>query len=187
MAPSSDMQARLADLTVKVNHCLEPTRNSVDILVKKQMRKTVEKDLRNYVQGMVVRNINVTDEDRRMMGLPIYDTTPTPVADPTGQAEAEIAYPGRTQLRLIIQHIAGTPFNPKADYGYRIYYGLYEHGDTPPVSGIELHESRFTRQKKVLFSFTPADSGKTAFFAIRYENSKGKTGPWGPLFSAIIP
>jgi hypothetical protein len=96
-------------------------------------------------------------------------------------------YPGRTQLQLLLKHIAGTPFNPKADYGYRIYYGLYTQSDTPPASGIELHESRFSRQKKVLFSFSPSDSGKTAFFSIRYENSKGKTGPWGPLFSAIIP
>jgi hypothetical protein len=36
------------------------------------------------------------------------------------------------------------------------------------------------------FNF-PGDSGKTAYFCIRYENAKGDTGDWGPVFSAVIP
>ena len=31
------------------------------------------------------------------------------------------------------------------------------------------------------------EMGKAAYFSIRYENSKGKAGPWGPLASALIP
>jgi hypothetical protein len=55
------------------------------------------------------------------------------------------------------------------------------------VHGTELPHSRFTRRKKELFEFPLEDSGKTAYFCIRLENSKGKAGPWGPVFSAIIP
>ena len=32
-----------------------------------------------------------------------------------------------------------------------------------------------------------AMKGQTVYFCIRYENSKGKAGPWGPIFQAIIP
>ena len=132
-------------------------------------------------------NPPLTDADFAALELKPKDVTPTTVAPPTGQAEADISYPGKTQLQAKIKHVEGTPMNPKAEYGYRIYYGLYDAGDTPPASGVNLHESKFTRQKKVLFSFLPADSGKTAYFSIRYENSKGESGPWGPMFSAIIP
>ena len=132
-------------------------------------------------------NPPLTDADFAAMELKPKDTTPTQVLPPTGQAEADMTYPGKTQLQGKIKHVEGTPQNPKSEYGYRIYYGLYATGSTPPESGMDLRESRFTRQKKVLFTFLPGDSGKTAYFAIRYENSKGESGPWGPMFSAIVP
>jgi len=43
------------------------------------------------------------------------------------------------------------------------------------------------RRRKELFIFPAEDSGKTAYFSIRYKNSKGQAGPWGPVFSAVIP
>ena len=33
----------------------------------------------------------------------------------------------------------------------------------------------------------PQTSGKTVYFCVRYENAKGEPGPWGPIFSAVIP
>jgi hypothetical protein len=83
--------------------------------------------------------------------------------------------------------VDGTPSDAKANYGYRIYYGVYPTGQPVPAAGKELRESRFTRLKKELFDFEQADSGKTACFCIRYENNKGKAGLWGPVFSAVIP
>jgi hypothetical protein len=91
--------------------------------------------------------------------------------------------------------------DPRAEYGFRIYYGVMPQGGATveaatgprreliktPVSGEELPHSRFVRHKKELFDFPAEDSGKKAYFCLRYENSKGKSGPWGPLFSAIIP
>jgi hypothetical protein len=122
-----------------------------------------------------------------LLGLKPKDTTPTPVADPTGFATATVRYLQKGTLELHIRHLESTPMNAKANYGYRVYYGVYAAGETLPEMGKDLRESRFTRQKKMLFTFEPEDSGKTAYFCIRYENSKGKAGQWGQLFSAIIP
>jgi len=121
------------------------------------------------------------------LGLRMKDTTPTSVSDPTGQAKAIITYTGPTQLLLRITHVEGTPIDKKANYGCRVYYGKYAAADTPPSSGKDLRESVFTRQKKLLLTFEPEDTGKTAHFCMRYENSKGKAGPWGPMFAAVIP
>ena len=145
------------------------------------------KALRNYIQGFVARNINVTEEDKTAMRLPIYDREPTIVGDPTGMAEANITFPGRSRLMIQINPIDAEMHDARANYGCRIYYGVYAQGETPPVSGMDLRESLFTRKKKELFTFLPTESGKTAYFSIRYENSKGKAGPWGPMESAVIP
>jgi len=185
--PSDDMVNLVDDFDTALKKATAPNRGKVDILAKNELRKTLEKTCRSYVQGFLAKNPFVTNVDRENMRLTIYDVIPTTVSNPTGQAEAEISFPGRTQLQLRLKHIAGTPTDAKADYGYRIYHSVFPADAPPPASGKDLRESRFTRQKKALFTFQPEESGKTAYFAIRYENNKGVAGPWGPLFSAIIP
>ena len=165
----------------------DPNHGRIDIIQKNDIKKALIKEYRSYIQGFWAKNPYVTNADREQMGLNIPDTTPTTISDPEGQAEAEVAYTGKGQLRLRIKHIEWTPLNSKANYGYRIYYSVYAYGDKPPISAEDLTKSRFSRGKKVVFNFPPVDAGKTAYFAIRYENSKGNSGPWGPMFSAIIP
>lgn len=57
----------------------------------------------------------------------------------------------------------------------------------PPVNGKELPHSRFTSRKKERIDFNQKNNGKTVYFCIQYENSKGEQGPWGPIFSSVIP
>ena len=151
--------------------------------------KVIRKDLQTMMRDIKRRYFfspPLTDYDIVMLGLKPRDTEPTHIPDPTGQAEATITYPGRTQLQLQIQHVSSTSKDERAYYGCRIYHGVTENNEPHPQA-YHLRESRFTRRKRELFTFTPTDSGKTAHFCIRYENSKGKAGPWGPVFSAIIP
>jgi hypothetical protein len=183
----ADILTRLGNFAVLATKCESADHTKADEVEKREVRKVVEKDARNFVQGALSRNIKVNSRDREIMKIPIHDTTPTPVPDPTGQATAEISYPGRAQLKLHISHIEGTPLDKKASYGFRIYHKLCAAGDTPPLTGMDLTESSFSRRKAELFTFPPTESGKTAYFSLRYENSKGKAGPWGPMFSAIIP
>ena len=185
-APELFIETPLSEFETALEKLADPNHGKIDVSAKNAAKKTLGKACREYVQGFLARNPLVTDLDRERLGITIYDTIPTSIADPTGQADAKITYPGRTQLMLHIQHVDGT-FDRKTNYGCRVYFSTYAHGETPPASGKDLRESKFTRQKKMLFTFQPADSGKTAYFVIRYENSKGSTGPWGPMFSAIIP
>ena len=143
----------------------------------------------------------LTTTDMASLNLAVPDTNPTPVADPSGQVSATVQLVGSHLLRLIVEHVEGTPIDPKADYGSRIYWGIMPHGggtleqaagkkhylQNPPVSGEELPNSLFTKRKKEMFDFPSEDSGKKVYFCIRYENSKGKAGPWGPIINAIIP
>jgi hypothetical protein len=144
----------------------------------------------------------LTDSDFISLELKPKDTAKTPVPPPAGQAEADISRPGVHLLELHFRPIAGSPPDPhRSDYGYRVYYGIMPPGGAAveaatgakrelmkaPASGNELPHSKFTRRKKELFDFSQEDSGKTVYFCIRYENAKGESGPWGPMFYSVIP
>ena len=135
------------------------------------------------------------------LGLRPRDTNPSPVPPPAGFAEADVSYPGVGALELHCRPVAGqAPLDPRSDYGYRVYYGVLPPGGATteaatgpkrelvkaPLTGADLPHSQWVRRKKERFYFN-GDSGKTAYFCIQYENSKGDVGPWGPLFQAVIP
>ncbi|MDR0376094.1 MAG: hypothetical protein LBH85_10330 [Treponema sp.] len=144
----------------------------------------------------------LTDADIISLELKPKDSTRTPVPPPAAQAEADISRPGVHLLDLHLRPAAGSPPDPhRSDYGHRVYYGVLPPGGASgeaatgakrelskaPGSGDDLPHSRFTRRKKELFDFPAEDSGKTVYFCVRYENAKGEPGPWGPMFSSIIP
>ena len=143
----------------------------------------------------------LVDSDFVNLGLKPKDTIKTPIHVPAGQATALITYPGPHVLMLNVCPLAETPADPRADYGFRIYYGILPQGGATEaeaagpsryliktaVSGEDLPHSKFTRRRKERFDFPAEDSGKIAHFCIRYENSKGEPGPWGPMFSSFIP
>ena len=187
MKPSDEIMELYNDFAVKLADCKTGNFRPVDVLAKNVAKAKVVKAFRNFVQGYVARNVTVTEEDRRLMGLPQRDTIPTTVLDPSGQAEVTITFPARTQLMVHIKPVEGTQVDPRSYYGCRIYYGTYAAGSPQPANGKDLRESLFTRRKRELFTFQPEETGKIAYFCVRYENSKGKAGPWGALASGIIP
>jgi hypothetical protein len=129
----------------------------------------------------------LTEADLAILGLHPQDTTHTPIGKPVGKFEAKITYTSSGALQVNIIADADSAAHSKSNFGYRIYHGVYASGDTPPATGKDLRESRFSHHKKFVFTFEPEERGKTAYFCIRAENGKGDAGEWGDLSSAIIP
>ena len=140
-----------------------------------------------YIKRYYFINPPVSNEDLINLWLRPKDVTPTPVGKPEGKALAKITYTASGSLQINIKHIDESASSSKTNYGFRIYYGIFSPADTPPDSGKYLRESRFSRKMKHIFNFEPEDRGKTAYFSIRCENSKGEAGVWGDLVSSIIP
>jgi len=181
----------LNELAAIYEHALDKTqsanRGSVDVHDKNVARQRLEKTTRMYVQGFLTRNPYVTNSDRKEMGLPVYDTTPTPVSKPTVRAMGKIVYKGAGSLELHITPEADISDNKRAYYGCKIVYDVIDANIPPPQSEKGLGQAVFTRRKKEPFIFHPQDAAKRVYFCIRYENGKGEAGPWSHVFSAVIP
>ena len=187
VAVEPDILTRLQAFQELVLRCKDSNHIKADEVERNAARKVVEKEVRNFVQGVLVHNTKVSERDREIMKIPVYDTIRTSVGAPVGQAIVVVSFPGRAQLKVHINHVEDTPYDAKADYGCRVYMKVCAHGETPPAAGTEITESRFTRRKILKYDFPTTDTGKTAYFCVRYENGKGDAGQWGPMVSAVIP
>ena len=186
-APEDSMNDLLITFEQALQKAQEANHGKVDITIKNDARRALEKDVRTYVQGFLARNPYVTNADREEMALPVYDTIPTQVGTPKVRAMGKIIYKGAGSLELHITPEADISEDKRAYYGCKILFGVTDADAPVPTSETELHESVFTRRKREAFIFQPKDSAKRVHFCIRYENSKGQAGPWCPIFSAVIP
>ena len=185
--PGDQMHNTLNSFEVLLKKCQGPNRGKVDTFEKNEARRRFVNEFRTYVQGFIAKNPFVSNADREKMQITVYDKTPSRVGAPVGLATASIVYLGGQVLELLIEHVAGTEFDERANYGYRVYYDVVAEHQPQPEHGSQLTKSRFTHHRKEKFEFAHEDVKKMAYFSIRYENSKGQSGPWGPVIAAIIP
>jgi hypothetical protein len=47
--------------------------------------------------------------------------------------------------------------------------------------------SVFSTRSPYVFTFDENMRGKTVYFCLRWENTRGQKGPWSAIYSAIIP
>lgn len=184
--PEEGLEEEIDDLKQRVIACAKSA-TKAEVAEKNAMRRSIETYLRGYLQGMVARNPSVTDADRLELGLHVPDAKPTHIGRPVGQATAIVKYPIAGSLELRISPVDADLFDVKANYGVKIAYGVFPLDAPVPDDVAMLHRSRFTRRKKELFSFEKRERERRAVFCLRYENSKGEAGDWGPFVTAVIP
>jgi hypothetical protein len=84
-------------------------------------------------------------------------------------------------------HTAGSASGRAGGSGHTPSWGASAGTDPAGHRGRKSSERRGLPGLRERFDFDGGDSGKTAYFCIRLENAKGEAGPWGALFSAVIP
>jgi hypothetical protein len=78
-----------------------------------------------------------------------------------------------------------SPFPPNVSGGglESIDFNLKSSDVVPEFSEFDSESSDFDPES----SDFDGESGNTVYFCLRYENSKGEAGPFGPVFSAVVP
>jgi hypothetical protein len=74
---------------------------------------------------------------------------------------------------------------PFGQHGAETAWSLFEHPQEVHIS--DLTHSSFDTHTPLTLEFADEDRGKTLYFALRWENTRGEKGPFGPVMSAIIP
>ncbi|MDR1865833.1 MAG: hypothetical protein LBR08_09730 [Bacteroidales bacterium] len=161
------------------------TRTSAAIKKRNEARTALERELRPFVQGKLIHNKLVTDDDLTAMALPVHDSTPTHHPAPHSRPAIEVkATNNRQHTVSALNQQTGKKNKPEDAYGVRY---CHEIRDTPPLKASDLRHSVFSRKTTHVTDYDEEDRGKTAYYAACYENSKGEAGPYSDIISAIIP
>jgi hypothetical protein len=149
-------------------------------------QKDFVKVYRLLYTGYMKNNPLVTDEDLIGAGMPKRHTggnTPAPI--PTGiiTTTKDTSKPGVVGFHYRDRDATGNA-KPYGVHGAEL---VWEILDTPPDDWSKLTHSTFSTRTPALLSFTGTQRGKTLYFAIRWENTRGQKGPWNDIDSVIIP
>ncbi|MDR3235970.1 MAG: hypothetical protein LBT48_04500 [Prevotellaceae bacterium] len=151
---------------------------------KQEARKAAESGIRRLLKAYVTYNPLVTDKDRRAMELPIHKTTRTRVSVPTTMPFFEI---DSSVIRRLIIHFFdqnARKAKPAGVHGAEIRWAILH----VPVTHLkDLVNSSFDTHTPFMLEFDEDERGKTVYFCLCWENTRGEKGPWSEIVSAVIP
>ncbi|MDR2382405.1 MAG: hypothetical protein LBD76_00755 [Prevotellaceae bacterium] len=163
-----------------------PNRGKADVQAKNDARDTLKKAVRKFVKEYLAFNSNISNEERERIGLPVYKTgrTPAPVADDAPDFDVNTSLVGRITILFFERGKKHKKGKPAGQFGVEIAWVV---SDTPPTRWEELLHSDIDTSSPFTLAFENDQRGKTLYFALRWENTRGKKGPWSSIANAIIP
>ncbi|MDR1372124.1 MAG: hypothetical protein LBJ17_03205 [Dysgonamonadaceae bacterium] len=164
------------------------TRTSASVLAKNSSRKEYITLLRKIIKGYITYNMLISDEDRKIVGLPVHKKTRTPAQTPADKANFDIQQTFGSRLAVHFRYrYSGYENNaarPAYIHGIEIAWAIL---DAPPSSYSDLKHSVLDTRSPYIFQFNIRDAGKRFYCALRWENTRSAKGPWSEIKSAIIP
>jgi hypothetical protein len=162
------------------------TRTKASIEEKTEVRNAFEKQLRQNIREYLTNNHLLTDADRDNLGLPIHKNsrTPSPVAKTYPEFNVNSGTIRRLTIHFFDQGNVKSKAIPVGQHGAEIRWAIL---DTPPVDVKDLVHSSFNTRTPFTLEFEEHERGKTAYFCLCWENTRGEKGPWSEIVSAIIP
>jgi hypothetical protein len=161
------------------------TRTSAAVLEKNNARKALVAEIRKDVAAYITSNPDVPTVDRENMHLPIHKTTRTrsPIAITYPDFDVDSSVIRRLTIHFYDQGSISKA-KPEGQHGAEIRWAIC---DIPPVDVSELVHSSFDTRTPFTLEFEGHQRGKTAYFCLCWENTRGEKGPWSKIQSAIIP
>jgi hypothetical protein len=162
------------------------TRTKPAIRDKDVARKSLETSLRQAVGEYLSRNHLLTDVDRETLGLPLYKSgrTPSPVANDSPDVDVDTSILAHLIIHFFVRGGRHRKGKHAGQHGVEIGWLI---SDMPPARWDELTHSAIDTNSPFTLAFENDQRGKTVYFALRWENTRGEKGPWSEIMNAIIP
>ena len=160
------------------------TRTKGAVKEKQEARAAYEAGLRRLIRTYLTYSPVLTDQDREDMGLPVHKTTrtPAPVA-----SNAPWMTAGGYGPRVVRIDFGESPTSSAKPAGQHCVELASTIAETRPAEVDDLTHSAVVTHTPLLLTFKESERGRTLWFAARWENTRGKKGPWSEIFSAVIP
>jgi len=126
----------------------------------------------------------VTNQQRAAAGLPVYKTGRTPAPVPTTRPVANVDTSQRLTHVIHFRDEASTgKAKPKGVQGAEVWVKV---GDAAPASTDELHFLGLDTRTPYTAHYEMEDAGKTAYYMLRWVNTRSEPGPWSETVEATI-
>ncbi|MDR0982449.1 MAG: hypothetical protein LBM07_04305 [Culturomica sp.] len=120
------------------------------------------------------------------MGLPVHKTTRTPVPVPTNFPEIA-SFDLNIPSRITIDFTAYLSDRHKKPEGVSGAVVKWKVSDVPITEIDEFTNSLLDTKSPITFVFSNNQHGKTVYFALAWQNTKGEMGHFSPIQSSLIP
>jgi hypothetical protein len=151
---------------------------------KLDTRDTFEAALRSMAKR-VQTHTGTTDRHRAQLGLNLQPDTHAPTGVPTSRPVFQIDTSQRLRHTISFsdESTPNSRAKPAGVMGCEIWSKISE---TAPTDPSQLKFLGLDTSTPYLVQFTGDEAGKTAYYMLRWVNSKGEQGPWSQTASATI-
>lgn len=160
-------------------------RTPTDVMAKKTAGDNYKKAIRLFVAQWLSVNPKVSDADRTLMGITVRKDGHTPIPAPESFPVGQVDFSIRGQHTLSFYDSASSHSNarPKGVSGCEIYMKV---GGEPPLTVDEMRFMGICSASPYVLKHDTVNAGKIVYYWLRWTNSKGETGPWSVMISAMI-
>jgi hypothetical protein len=180
---------RLNELLGKYKLALEVAHDArhttQDIEKKNEAKEELMAEVRQFVGRHISYNKLITNDERKVCRLPIYDDTrtPSPIPDFFPMLE-KILQKAKARIEVwTVDSKYRKKAKPAYVHGIEIVY-LVSREKAQYIR--ELTHSMFTTRSSFIIQLTDEESTEYFSFAMRYENSRGEKGPWSEIYHIVI-
>ncbi|MHC6203570.1 hypothetical protein ACYULU_10295 [Breznakiellaceae bacterium SP9] len=183
----ADMTETLAviDAFLTARTAYEESNSTKNRLAKDEAKDAAKGSMRDFANSSIRFNKRMKDEDKLVYGIHPIDRTSTPAAEPKTYPEAE---PDTSVIRQVTIHfwdnVTKKRGKPHGVHGAEIRWALLDH---VPTSVNELMNSDFDTASPFTLKFDESRRGQRLYFCLRWESTTTAKGPFGEIYSAVIP
>lgn len=124
----------------------------------------------------------LTTGDRNTLNLPLKDTNRTPAPVPTTVPIGQVNTNRRLEHTISFTNEDGALAKPAGVRGCQIWFKI---GDAP-TDPSQLSFMATDTASPYVHHFNGDDAGKNVYYWLRWENTRGETGPWSDVVMATI-
>jgi hypothetical protein len=124
----------------------------------------------------------LTVEDRNTLNIASRSTSRTPSPVPTTKPIAQVDTSKRLQHTVSFTNEDGTLAKPEGVRGCQIWFKIGE----PALDPSELSYMATDSASPYIYTFDGETAGKNVYYWLRWENTRGKTGPWSDVVMATV-